>query len=143
MRSPDAQAYADPMEDLTPAVITPPGTPGPGQQCTATNKAGNRCGRWAIAGGMVCPKHGGAAPQVREAARRRLLQHAPMAIRVLHDVARDANAPAAARVRAAGDILDRAGLKAATEIEVTATMATNADLDAAILAALEARGLGA
>lgn len=30
------------------------------------------CKRWAIAGGTVCPKHGGDAPQVKDAAKRRM-----------------------------------------------------------------------
>ena len=30
------------------------------------------CRRWAIRGGTVCPKHGGSAPQVKAAARRRV-----------------------------------------------------------------------
>jgi hypothetical protein len=115
----------------------------PPVQCKATNRQGNRCGRYAIPGGAVCVLHGGSAPQVREAARRRMLAFAPQALRVLESVAKDVNAPAAARVRAASDLLDRAGLKAATELEVTAKQATNADLDAAILQALESRGLGA
>lgn len=71
-----------------------------------------------------------------------MLAFAPKAIQVLESVARDPEAPAAARVRAAADLLDRAGLKAATELQVSEAPATNADLDAAILAALEARGLG-
>lgn len=43
-------------------------------QCTATNRAGTRCGRAAIAGGTVCHVHGGAAPQVRARARQRVVQ---------------------------------------------------------------------
>lgn len=30
------------------------------------------CGNWAIKGGVVCPYHGGSAPQVKQAAARRL-----------------------------------------------------------------------
>ena len=43
------------------------------RQCTGwVVKAGRRCRRSAIKGGTVCMSHGGAAPQVRAAARRRL-----------------------------------------------------------------------
>lgn len=42
------------------------------RQCTGTNRAGERCRRAAIPGGRVCWYHGGAAPQVRAAATRRL-----------------------------------------------------------------------
>lgn len=41
------------------------------RRCTAVAKStGARCRRRAIAGGTVCTKHGGGAPNVREAARR-------------------------------------------------------------------------
>jgi hypothetical protein len=42
------------------------------RRCTATNRAGQRCGRWAIKGGSVCKNHGGAAPQVAAKANERL-----------------------------------------------------------------------
>lgn len=43
------------------------------RRCTAVSKrSGNRCRRAAIQGGTVCHMHGGAAPQVRKAADRRL-----------------------------------------------------------------------
>ena len=43
-------------------------------RCTAHSKrTGQQCKRWAIPGGTVCTMHGGAAPRVQEAARRRLL----------------------------------------------------------------------
>lgn len=42
--------------------------------CQATSKrTGQQCRGWAIPGGTVCRIHGGRAPQVQEAARRRLL----------------------------------------------------------------------
>jgi hypothetical protein len=44
------------------------------RQCTATRGDGQRCTRWAIAGGNVCTTHGGAAPQVKAAAKRRLAE---------------------------------------------------------------------
>ena len=37
-----------------------------------TGKAIRYCERWAIAGSTICPKHGGSAPQVKAAAKRRL-----------------------------------------------------------------------
>jgi len=42
------------------------------RQCTATNRAGTRCGRAPIPGGMVCDRHGGKAPQTIAAAQARL-----------------------------------------------------------------------
>lgn len=42
------------------------------QRCTAHTKTGPQCRNWAIPGGNVCRLHGGRAPQVQAAARRRL-----------------------------------------------------------------------
>ena len=43
-----------------------------GTQCTAHSRSGAQCRSRAITGATVCRMHGGAAPHVREAARRRL-----------------------------------------------------------------------
>lgn len=58
-------------------MATPPDTTSPlpatTEKCTATiRETGERCTRWPIRGGTVCMAHGGAAPQVRDAANRRL-----------------------------------------------------------------------
>lgn len=54
------------------------------ERCTATNRAGDRCGRWPAVGATVCSSHGGKAPQVRRAAaRRREEQAAQEAVRAL------------------------------------------------------------
>ncbi len=45
--------------------------PRPARRCAARRKRGGPCGAWAIHGGVVCRMHGGAAPQVRSAARVR------------------------------------------------------------------------
>lgn len=52
---------------------------GPERQCTARNRRGSRCGRWAIRGGNVCAMHGGKAPAVQAAAARRLAEAEAMA----------------------------------------------------------------
>jgi hypothetical protein len=52
----------------------------PARQCTATNRAGERCQRQPIPGGHVCVMHGGAIPQVQRSARMRLLEGADLAI---------------------------------------------------------------
>ena len=45
------------------------------KRCTATSKrTGQRCGLARIPGTTVCAKHGGAAPQVRAAAARRVAE---------------------------------------------------------------------
>jgi hypothetical protein len=43
------------------------------RKCHARRKDGEPCGNYAINGGRVCRKHGGAAPQVRAKADERLL----------------------------------------------------------------------
>ena len=40
--------------------------------CTATNRSGTPCKRAAVPGATVCRMHGGASPQVKAAAQRRL-----------------------------------------------------------------------
>lgn len=116
-----------------------PGGKLPGQKCSARTTSGRPCSRWAIVGGTVCTSHGGAAPQVREAARKRILAFAPVALQVLQDIATDPDAAEASRVRAAIDLLDRAGLKVAEEHVLIPAEQANADLDAAIAQALAAR----
>jgi hypothetical protein len=50
-------------------------------RCTATSKQrGERCKQPAITGGTVCRYHGGAAPQVKAAADKRLEELKPKAI---------------------------------------------------------------
>lgn len=45
-------------------------------KCRAHRRDGALCTRWAIRGGYVCPKHGGASPQARRKARERLTEAA-------------------------------------------------------------------
>src|SRR5690606_7360026 len=49
-------------------------TPHP-RQCTAKSKrSGERCRRWAVAAGTVCPNDGGKSPQAQRAAKQRLAE---------------------------------------------------------------------
>jgi hypothetical protein len=50
----------------------------PAVRCSANRTNGQPCRGYAIVGGNVCRAHGGAAPQVRDAANRRVL-HAQLA----------------------------------------------------------------
>lgn len=75
-------------------------------QCTATNRQGRRCGKSPIPGGTVCRMHGGAAPQVKQAAmdRLRALQHP--AVDALEWLITQRDFPSAA-MSAARDVMDR------------------------------------
>jgi hypothetical protein len=66
---PDPRPGTEPMEPTAPSAAR-----GTNRQCTATNRAGERCGRWAIRGGTVCANHGGKTPAVQAAATRRLAE---------------------------------------------------------------------
>jgi hypothetical protein len=65
-----------------------------------------------IAGATVCRVHGGAAPQVKEAAGRRLLALVDPALVTLARAVKGKGRPTAVEISAARDILDRAGLGA-------------------------------
>ena len=85
-------------------------------QCTAMSKqARRRCRQPAMPGGMVCRFHGGAAPQVKLAAKDRIAALVDPAIDALQRALdhKDINAA----VRAAKDLLDRAGLAAPKQME--------------------------
>lgn len=98
--------------------------PIPAIQCTGTNSRGERCGRWAIRGAEVCISHGGNLPNVREAAdavvqevRMRIAGLTPEAAEVLEELTRPGTADAI-RLKAATEILDRAGIKGQLDINV-------------------------
>ena len=81
------------------------------RRCTATaHHTKQRCKKAAILGGVVCQTHGGGAPQVKKAARERLNDLIDPAINELGRRVEDRDNPALA-LRAAQDILDRAGYK--------------------------------
>ena len=82
--------------------------------CKAKRTNGHACKAQAIKGGSVCRSHGGAAPQVREAARRRLLELVDPAIAVLARAVRPRRKakwePTANELRAVSEILNRSGI---------------------------------
>lgn len=101
--------------------------PLPSTQCSATTRgganAGQRCRRMAITGASVCYTHGGQLPSVRAAAERlvsearlRLIAAAPGAADILDEIAQDPTATHSARVRAATEILARAGVASTTVV---------------------------
>jgi hypothetical protein len=80
-------------------------------QCHATCKAtGMPCRRQAIAGATVCRVHGAAAPQVKEAARVRLLALVDPALGVLARAIKPRRKLDNLALAASRDVLDRAGI---------------------------------
>lgn len=89
-------------------------------KCTAHSaRSGKPCNRDAIKGATVCYTHGGAAPQVREAAKLRLLAASDPAAKVLVDQLHSRKATPADKRAAAIAILDRAGLKPTDKLELS------------------------
>lgn len=86
------------------------------RQCRARARSGLRCRRRPIKGGVVCHKHGGGAPQVKQSAAARIAALVDPALDALTRALRSQDLGAA--VRAAKDLLDRAGLQATTKIDV-------------------------
>jgi hypothetical protein len=90
------------------------------RRCTAHKKNGHRCCKAAINGATVCRYHGGAAKHVRNAARIRLVNAADRMAKELLKMALDDNVADSVKLTAIRDALDRAGLAAKTEVEITA-----------------------
>ncbi len=94
-----------------------------GLTCTGTSKqTKERCGNPPIPGCKVCKFHGGKAPQVEAAAHRRLLTElVGPALTEMRDILNDDKTPAAVKLGAIKDILDRTGFKPVTQIQVMPT----------------------
>jgi len=94
-------------------------------QCTAkSSRTGQRCRKAAIRGGTVCLTHGGSAPQVREAARRRLqealLTMVDPALLVIHRAltkGKQDELPTAIEAQVANKAIERAGRVLGVESE--------------------------
>jgi len=72
-----------------------------------------------VKGTNVCWHHGGGSPQVVAAAKRRLMMQSDRMGALLMQIAEDEAVPPAVRVAAIRDVLDRAGVTAKTEVEIT------------------------
>jgi hypothetical protein len=113
----------DTHEGTNPGTCSKPGCLGghlPGR-CTghASDGSGRPCKRYPVNGVNVCPNHGASAPQVKSAAQMRILRAADDVAAALVKIALDGKEPTPARVAAARDLLDRAGLGAARMVDVT------------------------
>lgn len=88
-------------------------------QCTARSKrTGKRCRRPSSIGANVCRHHGGEAPQVKAAARRRLDQAADVLVQRLLSFAIDGDVDDAVALRAIIAALDRAGFSVTSKVAV-------------------------
>lgn len=89
------------------------------RQCTAKAKStGKRCGVAPIEGGTVCAKHGGSAPQVKDAARRRLNALAEPAVVELEKILKHPGTTDKEKLRAVQLILDRTGHGPSSKFEL-------------------------
>lgn len=92
----------------------------PERRCTAnSSRTGEQCKNVAIKGSNVCRYHGGAAKQVKQAARIRLENAADLMAKQLLGIALTADSEGV-KLAAIRDALDRAGLKAPSEVVVSA-----------------------
>ena len=112
------------MTEATTDVVVgdPKGEPhptGPEERprCTAHSRtSGQRCKQPPIAGGTVRVYHGGKAPQVRRKAALRMVELVDPAIATVARIMTDQNAKEADRLRAAENVLDRAGVSRKAEV---------------------------
>ena len=111
----------DPMDETTIERRDP-------RRCTATNRAGQPCGKYSMRGGTVCRAHGGASPQALAKAERmvelaelKLRGLAGPAVATLEDLVANASSEAV-RLAAARDLVDRSVGKATERIHVAAAI---------------------
>lgn len=130
---PTTEEELDAIEVMWMERLAKPFTPSPSRpiravRCTGVTKngprAGRRCPNYSVLGANVCLRHGADLPPVRNAARRRVEE-----VRLrLFDASMDAaehvidlaanSASDAVRLKAATEILDRAGIRGGSEIDV-------------------------
>lgn len=88
------------------------------RRCTAhSSRTGERCRKWAVLGTEpgICATHGASTPQVKRAARKRLEEAADRMAAHLLGLAENATSEAI-QLGATNSALDRAGLKAPSEV---------------------------
>ncbi len=99
-------------------------------RCESISRStGERCKRWSVIGFTRCGKHSGIGQltnlaqyreKIVEDARLELLAAAGDAVDTLIRIRDDEDAPKAVRLKAAAEILDRAGIHKGTELTITA-----------------------
>lgn len=78
------------------------------------------CGAWAMHGSDVCNAHGGNAPQVIAAAKKRLALATENIALAFEQIALDERLPPEVRIKAGKEIMDRAGIRGGVDIELDA-----------------------
>ena len=111
----------DPMDETSIARRDP-------RKCTATNRAGGPCGKFAMRGQRVCRNHGGSSPQALakaaaavELAELRLRNLAPRAVAELESLVTSADSEQV-RLQAANSLVDRSVGRATERIQVAAAI---------------------
>lgn len=100
-------------------VLKGPGSKNDSGRCKATaHRTGERCRAPSMKGGTCCRVHGGAAPQVKKAARERLLEMVEPAMVQLRRIIDKPDTSDADKLRGIQMILDRTGYKPGMVIEV-------------------------
>jgi len=84
-----------------------------------SSRTGAPCRNHAIAGGVVCRAHGGAVPNVRAAAERRIQSLVLPALATIAQAIKAFDSEPAVALAAARDLLDRAGFKTALQVEAS------------------------
>ncbi|MDO0975162.1 hypothetical protein [Mycolicibacterium frederiksbergense] len=111
-----AEASIEAPRPQTPDGRDWPHGPKPERRCTAhSSRTGLPCKNAAIKGGTVCRYHGGAAKQIKQAARTRLENAADLMAKQLLGIALTAESEQV-KLNAIRDALDRAGLRAPSEV---------------------------
>jgi hypothetical protein len=105
--------------------------PVPVVRCVTIKRDGERCRRWSLRGTTVCVKHGGQLKDVKqhaeavvEGARLRLVGLSDDAIDVIEQLL-DPQTSAQVRLKAATEVLDRAGVRGGVDIHQETQVTVN------------------
>lgn len=105
--------------------------PVPVVRCIQIKRDGERCRKWSLRGTTKCVKHGGNLANVREhaeavveSARLRLIGNTDRAVDVLEELM-DPQTSAQVRLKAATEVLDRAGVRGGIDIHQETEVTVN------------------
>lgn len=87
------------------------------KKCHARKRDGSQCQAWALPGASVCRLHGGGTAASMAKAKLRMMELVDPAIATIARIMADPTAKPADRLRAAENILDRAGIPRRMELD--------------------------